>query len=142
MFVGLGLGLELCLGLELGLIIVGNLSRYYFSHRITPWMLTDRHRNNSFTLLPQAGRPDARVTVKKVFVGGIKEDIDDHDLRDYFSTYGEVDSVNVITDKETGKKRGFAFVAFNDYDPVDKIVRKFVFLLCRYTYCHRVMDGS
>ncbi|KAI0211303.1 hypothetical protein LSAT2_003880 [Lamellibrachia satsuma] len=70
----------------------------------------------------ESGRPDARVTVKKVFVGGIKEDIDDTDLREYFTQFGEVDSVNVITDKETGKKRGFAFVAFNDYDPVDKIV--------------------
>ena len=77
--------------------------------------------------------------MKKVFVGGIKEDIDDTDLRDYFTQFGEVDSVNVITDKETGKKRGFAFVAFNDYDPVDKIVCKsFMLISCeqvRLQFC-------
>ena len=80
--------------------------------------------------------------MKKVFVGGIKEDIDDHDLRDYFSTYGEVDSVNVITDKETGKKRGFAFVAFNDYDPVDKIVREFVLSRRYYRLYGHVTDAE
>jgi len=59
-----------------------------------------------------------------VFVGGIKEDLDENQLTDYFSQYGNIVSVDVVTDKETGKKRGFAFVSFDDTDPVDKIVRK------------------
>uniref|UniRef100_A0A2R8ZVC0 RRM domain-containing protein n=1 Tax=Pan paniscus TaxID=9597 RepID=A0A2R8ZVC0_PANPA len=52
-------------------------------------------------------RPGAHLTVKKIFVGGIKEDTEEHHLRDYF---------------EHGKKRGFAFVTFDDHDSVDKIV--------------------
>uniref|UniRef100_A0A8C9B6P5 RRM domain-containing protein n=1 Tax=Phocoena sinus TaxID=42100 RepID=A0A8C9B6P5_PHOSS len=54
-------------------------------------------------------RPGAHLTVKKIFVGGIKEDTEEHHLRDYFEQYGKIE-------------RGFAFVTFDDHDSVDKIV--------------------
>ncbi|KAM7230833.1 hypothetical protein CapIbe_018323 [Capra ibex] len=37
-------------------------------------------------------RPDAHLTVKKIFVGGIKEDTEEHHLRDYFEQYGKIES--------------------------------------------------
>jgi len=68
------------------------------------------------------GKPESGVTARKLFVGGLKEEVEDQDLRDYFKDFGTIVSVSIVTNKETGKKRGFAFIEFDDYDPVDKIV--------------------
>jgi RNA recognition motif-containing protein len=65
------------------------------------------------------------LAVKKIFVGGVKEAISDEDIQNYFGSFGNVQSVEMITDRETGRKRGFGFITFDDYDTVDKIVREF-----------------
>uniref|UniRef100_A0A8C7BEB9 Heterogeneous nuclear ribonucleoprotein A3 n=1 Tax=Neovison vison TaxID=452646 RepID=A0A8C7BEB9_NEOVI len=48
-------------------------------------------------------KPGAHLTVKKIF-------------------YGKIETTEVMEDRESGKKRGFAFVTFDDHDTVDKIV--------------------
>ena len=55
-----------------------------------------------------------------MFVGGISQDTDEEHLRQYFSKYGHIENASVMTDRETGKSRGFGFVIFEDYDAVDK----------------------
>ena len=60
--------------------------------------------------------------MKKIFVGGIKEDNEEHHLRDYFEQYGKIEVIEIMTDQGSGKKRGFAFVLFDDIDSADKIV--------------------
>uniref|UniRef100_A0A671FQV6 RRM domain-containing protein n=1 Tax=Rhinolophus ferrumequinum TaxID=59479 RepID=A0A671FQV6_RHIFE len=67
-------------------------------------------------------KPGAHLTVKKIFVGGIKEDTEEYNLRDYFEKYGKIETIEVMEDRQSGKKRGFAFVTFDDHDTVDKIV--------------------
>lgn len=80
-----------------------------------------------FFVLPQdSQRPGAHLTVKKIFVGGIKEDTEEHHLRDYFEQYGKIEVIEIMTDRGSGKKRGFAFVTFDDHDSVDKIVSKYL----------------
>lgn len=71
----------------------------------------------------ESGKPEAHVTSKKIFVGGIKDGLEEEDVRDYFSQYGNVESVEIMVEKDNpSKKRGFAFVTFDDYDPADKCV--------------------
>lgn len=67
----------------------------------------------------EIGRADGGGQVKKLFVGGIK-DITEDDLRDAFSQFGEVVNVSIPVERETQKKRGFAFVEFADSDSADK----------------------
>uniref|UniRef100_A0A2K5Y6K8 RRM domain-containing protein n=1 Tax=Mandrillus leucophaeus TaxID=9568 RepID=A0A2K5Y6K8_MANLE len=55
-------------------------------------------------------RSGAHLTVKKKFVGGIKEDTEEHHLRDYFEQYGKIE------------KRDFAFITFDNHDSMDKTV--------------------
>jgi cold-inducible RNA-binding protein len=47
---------------------------------------------------------------KNLYVGNLSYDTSEDGLRTLFSEYGEITSVNVITDRETGRPRGFAFV--------------------------------
>jgi RNA recognition motif-containing protein len=51
---------------------------------------------------------------KKLFVGGLSWDTNDQGLRGAFETYGEVSEATVISDRETGRSRGFGFVTFVD----------------------------
>ncbi|KAF0314517.1 Heterogeneous nuclear ribonucleoprotein A1, A2/B1 [Amphibalanus amphitrite] len=69
-----------------------------------------------------SGRMENNVTVKKIFIGGIKDEVQESDLQAYFGSFGDIVSVNMPIDKSTGKMRGFAFIEFQDYDSVDKIV--------------------
>ncbi len=52
--------------------------------------------------------------MKKLFVGGLSWDTDDHGLRAAFESFGDVTDAKVITDRETGRSRGFGFVTFAD----------------------------
>ena len=47
---------------------------------------------------------------KKLYVGNLGYDVNDSDLSQLFSQYGEVASANVIMDKMTGRSKGFGFV--------------------------------
>uniref|UniRef100_A0A8C1I2E3 RRM domain-containing protein n=1 Tax=Cyprinus carpio carpio TaxID=630221 RepID=A0A8C1I2E3_CYPCA len=69
-----------------------------------------------------SNKPFAHTTVKKIFVGGIKDDTEENHLRDYFKHFGKIEAVEIMVDHKTGNKRGFAFVTFDDHDSVDRIV--------------------
>ena len=75
--------------------------------------------------LKDSGKAEVQMTVKKLFIGGLRDNISDDDLKAYFGSFGSVAEAIVMKEKETNKSRGFGFVTFDDYDPVDKIIRKF-----------------
>jgi RNA recognition motif-containing protein len=60
---------------------------------------------------------------KKLYVGNIPFQTTEDDLRDAFGRHGGVASVNVITDRETGRSRGFAFVEMEDESSADEAIR-------------------
>ncbi len=51
---------------------------------------------------------------KKLYVGNLPFSATEAELRDVFGRHGSVRSVNVITDRETGRPRGFAFVEMEE----------------------------
>ena len=51
---------------------------------------------------------------KKIYVGNLSFQTTDSDLNDLFAQFGEVESVSIITDRDTGRSKGFGFVAMND----------------------------
>ncbi|MCB9683492.1 MAG: RNA-binding protein [Alphaproteobacteria bacterium] len=50
---------------------------------------------------------------KKLFVGGLSWNTSDESLRSSFESFGRVSDAHVITDRETGRSRGFGFVTFD-----------------------------
>jgi RNA recognition motif-containing protein len=51
---------------------------------------------------------------KNIYVGNLSYNTTEGELRDLFAAHGEVHSVNVIEDRETGRPRGFAFVEMDE----------------------------
>lgn len=51
------------------------------------------------------------TTFTKLFVGGLPYHTTDKSLRDHFSIYGDIEEGVVITDRQTGKSRGYGFVS-------------------------------
>jgi RNA recognition motif-containing protein len=61
----------------------------------------------------------------RLFVGNLPYDATEEDIRAHFSTAGAVLNVFVPLDRETGRKRGFAFVEFNDSAVAQEAIRLF-----------------
>lgn len=56
---------------------------------------------------------------KKMYVGNINYETNEDQLNEAFKEYGEVISVNIVTDKFSGKSRGFAFVEMANDEEAD-----------------------
>jgi RNA recognition motif-containing protein len=53
---------------------------------------------------------------RKLYVGNLPFNVTEEQVRELFSQIGEVDSVKIITDRETGRSRGFCFVEMDNAD--------------------------
>ncbi len=54
--------------------------------------------------------------MKRIYVGNLSWSTSDEELREFFSQYGNVNDASVITDRDTGRSRGFGFVEMDDAD--------------------------
>ena len=61
---------------------------------------------------------------KKLFVGGLPFETSNEELEKIFSEVGKVESANIITDKMTGRSRGFGFVEMSTDEEATKAIEK------------------
>uniref|UniRef100_A0A0A9DPL7 RRM domain-containing protein n=1 Tax=Arundo donax TaxID=35708 RepID=A0A0A9DPL7_ARUDO len=61
---------------------------------------------------------------KKVFIGGLQDNITEEEFRAYFETFGTVTDAVVIYDNTTNRSRGFGFVTFNSEAAVSKVMQQ------------------
>ena len=61
---------------------------------------------------------------KKLFIGGLSWDTTDEGLRQAFASYGEITEAKVITDRDTGRSRGFGFVTFAQNEDAKSAISK------------------
>jgi RNA recognition motif-containing protein len=57
----------------------------------------------------------------KIFVGNLSFNTTENDLTDLFTPFGAVESASIITDRDTGRSKGFGFVAMSDEDAAKAI---------------------
>jgi RNA recognition motif-containing protein len=58
----------------------------------------------------------------KLFVGGISYNTTENDLQDAFAAHGTVNEVNLVSDRTTGKSKGFAFVTMSTDEEAQKAI--------------------
>ena len=71
-----------------------------------------------------AGYSDIGVGALRLYVGNLNFDTDEDALRNAFSAFGTVDEVAIITDRETGRPRGFGFVTMGNDDEARTAIEK------------------
>ena len=59
----------------------------------------------------------------QIYAGNLSYGMNDDSLKKLFETYGEVSSVKIITDRESGRSRGFGFVEMSNQDEADSAIQ-------------------
>ena len=57
-----------------------------------------------------------------IYVGNLSFKTSENQIQELFSEYGEVSSAKIVTDRETGRSRGFGFVEMNDEGEADQAI--------------------
>ena len=71
-----------------------------------------------------------------LYISNLSYNITDADLRELFADYGEITSAKVITDRETGRSRGFGFVELSD----DELAKKAIEELNQASYDEKIIN--
>ena len=60
--------------------------------------------------------------MKNIFVGNLSFNTNEDEVRQLFESYGQVDRVSIMTDRDTGRSRGFGFVEMNSNEDGEKAI--------------------
>ena len=70
------------------------------------------------------GAPTSHEDDRKLFVGALPQEAKDSDIKEYFESYGEIDTINLKMDPMTGRSRGFAFVVFKNIEGIQAALQQ------------------
>ncbi|XP_019908850.2 heterogeneous nuclear ribonucleoprotein D0 isoform X3 [Esox lucius] len=88
-------------------------------------VLQKDHKLNGKVIDPKKAKAmKNKEPIRKVFVGGLSPDTPEEKIREYFSAFGEVESIELPMETKTNKRRGFCFVTFKEEDRVKKVMEK------------------
>ncbi|XP_052135679.1 RNA-binding protein 1-like [Oryza glaberrima] len=81
---------------------------------------------------PSAGSPQLSPSdqKRKIFVGGLPVSVTEHQLKEYFSKFGEVNHAIMVTDLNTKMPRGFGFIQFASEESAARALKKDRHFLC------------
>jgi RNA recognition motif-containing protein len=88
-----------------------------FDRPATAWQ-----KSNSPRLAPEQSRTKEESSMKNIFVGNLDFAATESSIRALFEQYGNVDRVSLITDRDTGRSRGFAFVEMADAGEAERAI--------------------
>ncbi len=60
--------------------------------------------------------------MSEIYVGNLSFNLNEHELEEFFKSYGDVKRVKLITDRHTGRSKGFAFVEFGSQAEADAAI--------------------
>ncbi|XP_061589846.1 heterogeneous nuclear ribonucleoprotein D0 isoform X1 [Cololabis saira] len=83
------------------------------------------HKLNGKVIDPKKAKAmKSKEPVKKIFVGGLSPDTPEEKVREYFSAFGELESIELPMENKTNKRRGFCFITFKEEESVKNIMEK------------------
>ena len=62
-------------------------------------------------------------SLMNIYVGNLPYSVDDEELKNTFSSFGQVDKASVITDKYSGRSKGFGFVEMSDQSAAEEAIK-------------------
>ena len=83
---------------------------------------TNTSSSSSPSLPSSSSSSSSLLYLRKIFVGGLPPQLTTETLVNFFSKFGPIEKGMIMTDKYTGKKRGFGFLIFSHKETVDKIM--------------------
>jgi len=88
-------------------------------------ILKQKHKLDGKDIDPQPAIPrDEQEKAKKIFVGGVKPEVTEEEFKEYFSQFGTVVESTLISNKDTGRPRGFGFIIFDSDQSVEAVLAK------------------
>uniref|UniRef100_A0A8C7VJH2 RRM domain-containing protein n=1 Tax=Oncorhynchus mykiss TaxID=8022 RepID=A0A8C7VJH2_ONCMY len=96
------------------------------------------HRLDGRQIDPKKAMAMKKEPAKKIFVGGLNPEATEETIREYFGTFGEIESIELPVDPKFKKRRGFIFITFKEESTVKKCLEKKFHNVCGT----KVTDGK